>query len=50
MVIVITGAFAALGWWLAGLLGLAPLAGALPFGFVGLLAGVSAVIWRYRSL
>jgi hypothetical protein len=50
MVIVITGAFAALGWWLAGLVGLAPLAGAFPFGFVGLVAGVSAVIWRYRSL
>ena len=50
IVIVITAAFATLGAWLGGLVGLVQVAGALPLGLVGLLAGVAAVVWRYRSL
>jgi bifunctional ADP-heptose synthase (sugar kinase/adenylyltransferase) len=50
MVIVITAAFAALGAWAGGFIGLVPVAGGIVLGFVGVLAGVSAVAWRYRSL
>jgi len=50
IVIVITAAFAALGAWAGSLVGLVPVAGGVVLGFVGLLAGVSAVVWRYRSL
>jgi hypothetical protein len=50
IVIVVTGAFAGLGAWAGGFVGLVPVAGGVVLGFVGLLAGVSAVVWRYRSL
>jgi hypothetical protein len=50
IVIVVTGAFAALGGWAGGFVGMVPVAGGVMLGFVGLLAGVSAVVWRYRSL
>lgn len=50
IVIVVAGAFAALGAWAGGFVGLVPVAGGLVLGFVGLLAGTSAVVWRYRSL
>jgi hypothetical protein len=50
IVIVVTAAFAALGAWAGGFVGLVPVAGGVMLGFVGLLAGVSAVVWRYRSL
>lgn len=49
-VIVVTGAFAALGAWVGSFVGLVPVAGGILLGFIGLLAGVCAVIWRYRYL
>ncbi len=50
IVIVVAAAFAALGAWAGGFVGLVPVAGGIVLGFVGVLAGVSAVVWRYRSL
>lgn len=50
IVIVITGVFAVLGAWAGGLVGLVPVSGGVVLGFIGLLAGISAVVWRYRSL
>lgn len=50
IIIVISAAGAALGAWLAGKLGLAPLSGAILLGFAGLVLGYLAVFLRFRSL
>jgi bifunctional ADP-heptose synthase (sugar kinase/adenylyltransferase) len=49
-IIVVGAAFAALGAWLSGKLGLAPLAGAILLGFAGVVLGFVAVFVRFRSL
>jgi ferric-dicitrate binding protein FerR (iron transport regulator) len=47
--IVIIAAFALLGAWAGGTIGI-PIAGALATGFLGLLAGFAGIYWRYRDL
>lgn len=47
--LVIAAGFTALGAWLGGLIGI-PFAGALVFGFIGVIAGFSAIYLRYRRL
>jgi uncharacterized YccA/Bax inhibitor family protein len=49
IVIVVTAAIAALGWWLGRLIGMR-WPGALIGGYIGLLLGLTAIRWRYRSL
>jgi hypothetical protein len=46
---VIVAAFAELGWRLGGLIGIR-WPGVLVGGFIGLLLGLWAIYWRYRSL
>ena len=49
ILIAIATAFTALGYWLGGKVG-APMPGAIVIGFVGVVLGLGAVYWRFRSL